>query len=117
MKKRWTFWSIICFLGIPQFLLFIVGEISVMRRYYELYYNESFVITSISELENILMWAGFFWIFVVLKNSIWLGTEKKIGLLTWMEKYRYEPPAVSPRKVKAQHPPIPDEYWSDTPEG
>lgn len=117
MEKRWSFWNVICSLGIPQFLLFMGGEIYVMRWYYEEHYRRPYVITNVGDLKKLLMWAGFFWLFVVLRNSIWLGTEKKIGLLTWMEKYKYEPPSESPRKIKAQHPPIPDEYLSVQPSG
>ena len=48
---------------------------------------------------------------------MWISTSRKIGLFTWLEKYKYEPPESSSRKRKAQYPDIDSELLSDIPDG
>ncbi len=116
MKPKKTIWSIICMWGIPWIPIFSISLWLLKRWYYVHHLRRELVIRG-PDIKEILMHTALFWIFVVVRNLAWLGADKKIGLFTWLEKYQYEPPAISARKYKAQHPPVPEEYLSKTPDG
>lgn len=117
-NKRWTLWSFICLFGIPWLIIFIISGILLKSWYISNYkpYSE-FMINGYEDIKDIITYSIFGWLFVVLRNMVYIQTDKKIGLFTWLEKYKYEPPQESTRKRKAQHPPIDEEYLSNNPDG
>lgn len=102
MKKIWSY---ICCSGVPWLIIFgIGGKYIIQQNNIQL------------EDKQFMTVVGVAWIFVVMKNLMFLG-QKEISLFTWLEKYKYEPPEVSWRKRKAQHPPVDPEYLSPVPDG
>lgn len=116
-KKKWTPWSVLCFTGIPWFFIFTIAGIYIKQWYIENYSINSSFKPSTDDLKTFASYAFMGWIIVFFKNLMFVNSDKPIGLFTWMEKYRYEPPAESSRKRKAQHPAVDDEYLSKIPDG
>lgn len=116
-QKKWTLWSIICFTGFPWFIIGAGGGIYFKYWYCSNYTRRPFVVTGIEDVKDILLYAFVFMLFVSLFNSMHLSDKKPIGMFTWLEKYKYEPPEVSSRKRKAQYPPVDEEYLSKVPDG
>lgn len=117
MQKKWSFWRILCCTGIPWLLTAIITFYYIKGWYYNEFLHRTFKIKEFNDVKEIIGCAAFFWGFVVLKNMMFLGVGKKIGLFTWMDKFKYEPPVISERKKAAQHPPVAEEYLSDEPDG
>lgn len=116
-KDKKSVWEIICVTGIPWFFITVIGGIFIEKWWYAEQKRRVFEITSLSDIKGILGMAFAVWILIFLKNMMWIGSSKKIGLFTWMDKYKYEPEEISSRKRKAQYPEIPSELLSDTPDG
>ena len=115
MRKR-SIGEIICILGIPQFLSAILVAIYFKYLWNEEFIHQEFTIT-IESLKTICVYVSLFWMFVIMRNLIFITSSKKIGFFTWMEKYRYEPRITTLEKARAQFPEIPSEYLSNTPDG
>ncbi len=117
-KRRWTLWSIICLTGAPWMGIFTTAGICLKSWYTENYVRgRPFDPWRLSDIEDVLWLAALGWMIVVFKNMMWLKSDRPIGLLTWIDKYKYEPPSESSRKRKAQYPDVPDELLSDEPDG
>lgn len=117
-KNKWTLWRIICVSGIPWFFIFTGTGIYIKKWNFESNtFGQQFAIRSLEDLRVIIWFATWGWIIVFLKNWMFLDAGRTIGLFTWMDKYKYEPPKESLRKRQAQHPPVDEEYLSDKPDG
>ena len=116
MKKKWTLWNVFCLTGIPWFLVFAGAGIFIQYWYSEKYYHRSFEISSIQDIQSILALAMLPWMFVLAKNIMFM-MQQPVGLFTWVGKFKPMPAEVSSRKFRAQHPDIPKELLSDTPDG
>ena len=128
-KRKRSIWEWLCLCGVPHaVLLFFIGII-----FCELYFGEAeemsmtVIKTAVEKafsptaegtarIKKILIATLIAWGVVVLKNLVWVGTSKKIGFLTFLDKYTPEADEVSSRKLKAQNPLIPEEYLSSEPE-
>lgn len=115
MKKKWTIWNVICLSGFPWFVIGVGGGIYV--RYYSEYQNSMWVRQNIRDINDIILYSAILSTLVLMLNIVHLSDNEPIGLTTWLEKYKYEPPTVSNRKRKAQHPPVDTEYMSKVPNG
>ena len=116
-RKKWTIWSIFCCTGIPWFFITVIAGIFIKKWWYAEQMGRMFKVTSLSDIKGILGIAGAVTILIFIKNSMWIGSSKKIGLFTWLDKWKYEPAEISSRKRKAQYPEIDPELLSDTPDG
>ncbi len=116
-NNRWTIWNWFCYTGVPWLGIFIWAGIKIKSWLYLERYHRVFDISEKRDVQDILLFSVLLWLIVFLKNSIWSGSDKRIGLFTWLEPYRYVPPKISPRKITAMHPPIEPEYLSDIPDG
>ena len=117
MKRKRSAWEIFCFTGLPWFFITVIAGIFIERWWFIEYKRRSFEITSLSDIKEILFIALIVMLLICLKNLMWISTSRKIGLFTWLEKYKYEPPESSSRKRKAQYPDIDSELLSDIPDG
>lgn len=117
-KRKRSPWEWLCIFGVPQTLTAVGIGIYTKVEWCRKVENKAFDITGIYDLKIILMIAGFFWLCVVLRNTMWLKSKRKIGFLTFVDKYEYEPPEPddSPRKKRAQYPEVDNEYLSDVPD-
>ena len=119
MKKqhsKWTVWSIICFLGIPWPIITIILGVVIKVELMESRGKE-FHITDPDHIQLILVISLGVWFLVIIRNMRWLDSDRKIGMFTWLGKYKYQPPDVSVQKKKALHPVVNEEYLSDKPDG
>ncbi len=114
-KRKWTFWNIVCFTGLPWCAITFAVGILIEKQWYESKRRDVFAINSIDDIWEVLCVTAVIGILVLLKNCMWIGTDKKIGLFTWMLKYRDEPKEVSDSKLKAQYPKVDKEYLSFEP--
>lgn len=117
MKHKWTLWNVICLSGVIWFFIAVFMGIYIKWQYYNYDGRLEFAIKSIRDIEDIITLSFFFWGFVFLKNLMHIEDSKPIGLLTWLSNYKYEPPEISTRKRKAQHPPIDEYLLSQEPDG
>ena len=117
MKRKRNVWEIICLTGAPWFFITVIAGIFLKRFWYTEYKRLSFEITSLSDIKEILLIAALIMLLIFVKNLMWLNSSKKIGLFTWLEKWKYEPPELSSRKRKAQYPDIDPDLLSDIPDG
>lgn len=115
--KKWSVWNVICISGVIWLFIAVTIGIYVKWQYYNYDRRLEFAINSIKDIEDIITVSFFFWCFVFLRNLTHLGDSKPIGLFTWLEKYKYEPPEISARQRRAQYPPVNDEFLSKRPEG
>ena len=117
MKRKWTLWRVFCCSGIPWLAIAILSFYYMKVWYYEEVYRRTFSIRRFDDVKGIFICAGCLWAFILFKNFLFMKTDKKIGLFTWLDKFTYVPPEISKRKKKAQHPPVAKEYLSKTPDG
>ena len=121
MKRKWTLWSAMCFSGIPWIPIFIVGGVYLQRWYISNYGRGSPPeIHSLSDIDNKIIWLSILlWFIVLSRNFLFLmSTNRKIDLLTWLDKWKYEPPSPdnSARLRQAQYPRASSEYLSYEPD-
>ena len=116
MKKKWTIWNVFCLTGIPWFVFFTTVGILIQKWYTENHYHRAFEINSTRDIQLTLALAGLGWLIVLVKNVLFM-TQRPVGLFTWVGKFKPMPAEVSGRKYRAQHPDIPTELLSDTPDG
>ena len=109
-------WNILCYTGLPWLVIFTAAGVLAKKAWIERSGRVQFEIHGPEDVSEVLLLAVMMTILIFLKNSM-LSENKRIGLFTWMTKYEYEPPAESPRKKKAQHPPVDPEYLSRVPDG
>ena len=116
-KRKRTLWEWICVSGIIQtstvFILSIIGETLL----YNTMNHTKLSLHNLSDYKIAYIVTIAFWLIVLGKNALWLNSSRKIGLMTWLDRYVYDPPDVSGRKYKAQHPPVDEKYLSDKPDG
>ena len=109
-------WGIVCFTGIPWFIISIIVGIAIEKQWYEQTKDRVLVIDSWTDIWEILCVSIFICFYVLLKNSLWIGSKRRIGLFTWMMKYKDEPQEKSTRKRKAQYPRVKEDYLSSVPD-
>ena len=117
MKRKRSTWEIVCITGIPWFFITVIAGIFVEKWWYTEHKGRVFEITSLSDIKALLGIAAAVTLLIFVKNSMWIGSSKKIGLFTFLDKWKYEPAEISSRKRKAQYPDIDPELLSDTPDG
>lgn len=118
MNKKNNIWNIICLTGIPWMIIIAAACIWIRKLYYT--YIQTRIPWNINSFEDIsaFVFIGIgCGILIFLKNILLLNSGKRIGLFTWLTKYKYEPTGDSARKRKAQYPPIDNEYLSKKPNG
>ena len=115
--KKWTLWRVFCCSGFFWFGAIFLFLYYLKDWYYAEYLHRTFQIRKFDDIKNIILISALFWSYIVLKNMLLVSNEKKMGLFTWIKQYRYVPPAVSTRKITAQHPPVAKEYLSNIPDG
>ena len=116
-QNSWSVWNWICYTGLPWLGIFIFLGIKLKSWFWLERYHRTFEITGKNDIQDILLYSALLWVIVFLKNGIWANTDKRIGLFTWLEPYRYIPSKFSARKMAAMYPSIDSEYLSDTPNG
>lgn len=115
MRRKRSLWEWLCITGVPQVIVVsVVVAVFLDKVCMQLYGHELYI--EEEDLGKIALLVGMIWLFVCLKNLLWIQSDKPIGLFTWTEKYRYEPPEESVRRKKAQHPQVSEEYLSDVPD-
>lgn len=114
-KRRWNAWSIFCCTGFLWFVIFAFSGIWAKKCYWEYFYHREWMPQSKADILNILFYSGLGWLAVVAKTLIWLDSDTKIGLFTWLRKYKYVPRDETSLRREAQYPPVPDELLSNTP--
>lgn len=120
MKKRrkWTLWSVLCLTGAPWMVILTIAGIYIKACYIDKYTRGApFEIRTFDDIKDVVTYAGLAVFIIFMRNLMWLKSDRPIGLLTWIDKYQYEPPSESSRKRKAQYPDVPDELLSDEPDG
>ncbi len=115
-KKKWTPWSFLCFTGLPWFVIFTMAGIYIKKWYCSNYTKHPFRITGIADIKDILLYVALAWICIFARNCMWIGSSRRIGLFTWLDKWKPEPLDESARKKKAQWPDIPEDYQSPVPD-
>ena len=115
-KRKRSAFELLWISGIPWYLVAVFVGIKIAEALAE-QRGEVFIVQSFEDLKNILLFALVFWLYVVVMNTFWTNSDKKIGPFTWLEKYDHEPPSVTSRKRKAQYPDPGQEYLSDKPDG
>lgn len=116
-RRKRSIWEIICITGIPWFFITVIMGIYIEKWLYADQRRYVSEILSISDVKGIFKIAVVVWLLIFLKNGIWLRTNKKIGLFTWLDRYSCEPVEVSLSKQTAQYPDIDPELLSDKPDG
>ncbi len=130
MKIKKRLWEFICLLGIP-WIVITIGVCIGVNVWYTSQHPVKTTFGSLGrnaterppttelllDVKTIALITGGVWLIVFLKNLIWVGTDKKIGLFTWLEPYNPSVTEVSARKRQAQYPNIPEEYLSVEPDG
>ena len=119
-KRKRSIWSILCMTGLPWIPLFIIGGTLFDRWYVS---NKSRgrppEIQCLLDIDSRIVWIScFLWFIVLARNFLFLmSTNKKIDLLTWLDKWKYEPPSPddSVRLREAQYPKASEEYLYDEP--
>ncbi len=110
-----SFWGIICISGVPWLLILTVFGILIKKWWYTEYRRQIYTIKTISDIKGILAVSTALWMIVILRNLMWIGSNRRVGLFTWMTKYREEPQPESHRNGAAQYPLVSKEYLSDEP--
>ncbi len=115
-KRKRSIFEMIWISGAPWFFVAVFVGIKVSEEI-ATQHREVFQIHSFEDIKQILLVAMIFWIYVVLMNTFWLESDKKIGPFTWLDKYDGEPPDITVRKRKAMYPNASKEFLSSEPDG
>ena len=115
-KRKRSIWEWICFSGILQAMMAAGMAAAGKKIILQHLLHKIHVFRGLSDFKYIFLIVVIFWIYVVMMNLMWLNTSKKIGLFTFLKKYKYEPPDESLRKQKAKHPEVSGEYLSKYPD-
>lgn len=116
-KQKRTIWEWICVSGVIQATIVLVVSVIAETLLYQSINHTKMYITNPSDYKLAYIITPAFWVIVLGKNILWLNSNKKIGLMTWFGRYVYDPPDVTGRKYKAQHPKVDDKYLSNIPDG
>ena len=114
MRRRKT-GELICVSGLPWMPIIATGILALKAAFRRLYGHIYIISEDDIKLALGISVAAAFAIF--LKNMLWFNTQKRIGLLTWMQKFDYETGVLTDRKIRAMYPEISREYLSAEPDG
>lgn len=114
MRHRKT-GELICVSGLAWMPIIATGILALKAAFRRLYGHIYIISEDDIKLALGISVAATFAIF--LKNMLWFNTQKRIGLLTWMQKFDYETSGLTDRKIRAMYPDISREYLSAEPDG